>query len=239
VLEEIEEDSKEFQLKIILICDGEEALKKVLTHAIASDRIKISQNLEGRGVGGSINSGLKILDPRSWFCIFSDDDYWLSGRTESTYRKIDQAGGPRVFIGDSMGTKSLTGNFFKNRSKGQLPINPLEHCYGNKVYFKNPYYITLTSMVAPYEASKYKFDDSIKLREDIKWLIELHKAGFEILKVPEVWSKVKKNYHNTILREDTISQKEWAEFIGYASTEIKTNFALFLCRSLLVTNTTI
>jgi hypothetical protein len=197
--------------EILVICDGMDALKKTrllmsrirvgvvpkITKMTKLPRFSVVLG-NGTGVGAMINTGLTLVKGNI-VALAADDDIWLPDKL--THQLQAYSRNEVVFTS----AKYTYNNFFSSvrpsillRREDQV----FSFLYSKPVIsLKNPKYLPFSSVIFPLRAAKVMFPENLKSFEDIIWLANLQKAGFEIIQIKHVGVTVQGNLARSHVRQ--------------------------------------
>lgn len=222
VIDQIIQDKGSFRLQIIVIADGHEAMASIRSISFLSREISLILNTRTKGVSGSLNSGLKHASGE-YLMIFSDDDEWLSGKIGTSIESIKGKKNTCIcFQVETLGKNGLTKVRPSYRPKS--PIEPLLYCYGNSPFLNNPRYLSLTSFIAPIGVKEYFFPEDLASREDIVWLHNVYRNGFDIIFAEGICAKVEIGYDRTSERDSDPELARWLCWLEKNSPHVQANF---------------
>jgi hypothetical protein len=171
-----------------------------LSYLLDEIRVQIILKGEVNGAAAAYNLGIRkaIQDAPNFICLAADDDKWHFEKIEKQVKFAT----PRRMV--------FTSAVFQNeyhrivRPKSIFPNNqsPLKTFYTKKSVFRYAkHYLPISSIMFPIEASSLKFEESLKIREDIYWLDQAYQRGFEIYQIPDVLIEVGSDYIKASNRE--------------------------------------
>ena len=222
VLGQIEADSENLAIEIIIIGDGDDAMLAICELGISGPSVKIIQNSNKKGVSGALNTGLQFISGE-FLMVFSDDDFWPRGKFARSLAAVQ--GSEKACFCFQVETVNKAG---KRRIRPSLlpqdPIDPLSYCYSTNPLLENPSYLSLTSFIAPKGVSRIRFPENLNSREDIAWLYLLHKNEFKIFLKEGVNARVDIGYKRTTLRDTSVELISWLNWLNSNGSNVQSNF---------------
>lgn len=163
------------------------------------------------GVSSALNEGLQNWNDGTWLSIFSDDDVWEFGRKELIMRELEsQRKSERILIGSCEFQRNLHYPASKRIPTIAPTQSPIRYVYPSFRGIFRSNYLTLTSMLISFSEVIPDFRTSLKSREDLCWLEQLHQIGYEFVCEPSyLLSKVDSGYDRTILRDNPDEIRNW------------------------------
>lgn len=210
--------------EIIVIADGTSALNKI-NKMLLPPNVKITNNKFKKGIPGSLNTGLELIEDGDLFFIFSDDDVWLPGKIQSLTRIISENNAD-IAIGRSKIANSRRTSI-RPLVKYSGEESPIYYLYSHPVFLKNPHYLSLTSMCFNSRIAEVKFCEKYDLREDIVWLNEIFKNNFRFHSIDDVVSQIEIGYLRTSNRENDEQIKLFTSYLKMDSNHLFRRFAIF------------
>ncbi len=232
---DIIEDSKGFDVRIIIITDGLEAAAKLSRISFNDERVIVVKNKFSAGISGALNTGLEQVHNGGQIMFFSDDDHWLNGKMSKSlkaYRNYAKACLLFQVETSRIGGKSIVKPEYLQ--KGQ--IDPFEYLYAKPQMFKNRRYFSLTSFVGPSEVAQISFREDLQFREDIDWMNRVAKSDFPLFLIEGVTAQVEIGYLRTVERESVGQLKIYSSILKDQSRNIEANYiGWFFLRPYVVT----
>ena len=211
--------------EIIVVIDNPDVdsnLVIYLESVLQMDRLII--NPVNLGAVKSFNIGLEKAKGEL-ICVFSDDDLWLSNRSSDILNEFSQS--PSL---DILMTKALVSDEHGHliRPKKSYLYKPfLETHYNWTFSIRNPTTFMMTSVIARKNVwSKLLFDETIVDHEDILWLHDAQKLGFNV----KLLNKVTVSTRNSINRSVQRFEDEgdiWIKKLGEISHDIQAKYLWF------------
>ncbi len=208
--------------EIILVLDNPNLKLEIEKLLTLETRLIVNSNK--LGAVESFNIGLKEAKG-TYICTFSDDDTWLENRTGlilqhfALYPKTDILI-TRALVQDEIGE-------LVRPQKMDLSKPFLETHYNKICKLRNPSTFMMTTVVAKHEVwDKISFDESVLDHEDILWLHECQKQGYQVMLESEVTVHTSNSIRRTQDRFDS-SGKIWVEKLGEISPVIQRKYLLY------------
>lgn len=195
-----------------------------LSYLLSENRVQIIRKSKVNGAAAAYNEGVtkSILYSPNFICLAADDDKW---ELEKIEKQIKFAKPHRIVFTSALFQNNLHRIL---RPKFIFPSDesPLKVFYTKKSIFRySKYYLPISSVMFPFEASNLKFDENLKVREDISWLEDAYQKGFEIFQIPDVLIEIGSDYEKASKRE---SKDDVLLFLAKINdSKIKRNFMLY------------
>jgi glycosyltransferase involved in cell wall biosynthesis len=222
VIDQIMSDKGSTRLEILVVADGNEALRKVHELNFCLEDVTILLNNRTSGVSGSLNTGL-IHASAKYLMFFSDDDDWKPGKFAKCLSNIERKENACFFsqveIIDNRGNSTI-----RPIKITADPINPLLYLYQTNPALRNPAYLSLTSFIAPIGATECLFPEVLKSREDIAWLHSLYESGLDIFITEGVCARVNIGYARTVDRDNSHELGSWLDWLQANYPSVQANF---------------
>jgi glycosyltransferase involved in cell wall biosynthesis len=222
VIHQIEADSGNVSIQVIVIADGDDAMLRVTDLGIVGPTVKVVQNVNRRGVSGALNTGLQLSDGE-YLMIFSDDDYWPQGKISRSLAEVKLSKNSCICF--QVETINKAGKReVRPTNLPREPIDPLSYCYSSNPFLKNSSYLSLTSFISPKEVSRFLFPENLNSREDLAWLYLLYKNDFNILLREGVNARVEIGYNRTVSRDTNTELISWLEWLETNGSDVQRDF---------------
>lgn len=188
------------------------------------DGIKLIKTGGNRGVSYARNLGV-FNSHCEWIAFLDDDDTFLPNKSKI---QIDYMLKNNL---DASYTAAYISGRRKVRPKKCIvrDLDPLIQIYSKMKILSSPFYLPTPSLVVSKKlASKIKFDETLKEREDLHYMHQIFKNGYSLEQVMIPLVEISKESKRSLMRPSIKQDLKWAKYLDEVEKHLGKKFLIYI-----------